>query len=205
MGRGHCCHPQYGSQISGTAGVGGQGRWGCIRALEWEGDPITLRTGPRGRLGKAGRPGQCKWSGDRAKIHACPVGGWGPAPLLRNTFIGANSRTPGVPGPHTPQSQPFLGCECAPLPPPTPWERTRGAPPPAAATAVPPAWGPPSGPLRAGEGGAGQATPRLRRLLRLQRARSARVGKGPGASYPDPGARVRHSAHVPASAFLPRK
>lgn len=99
MGRGHCCHPQYGSQISGTAGVGGQGRWGCIRALEWEGDPITLRTGPRGRQGKAGRPGQCKWSGDRATIHACPVRGWGPAPLLRNTFIGANSRTPGVPAP----------------------------------------------------------------------------------------------------------
>lgn len=124
--RGHGRRLQCGSQASGTAGVAGRGRWarrrGCSRAWDRQGDPLALRAGPWGRQSQAGRPNSA--SGGGAGPRAFPARGWGRLPGSP-TRHRANSRTAGVPGAHTPQRRPLLGCGCAPRSRPS--RNTRGA------------------------------------------------------------------------------
>lgn len=185
-------------------GKGGAGE-GCGAAFE-PGNGRGLRHAQDGVTGEAGQgwlPRRWKWRGTGPD--PCLARGWGPAPLLPDTPISANSRTTGVPGAHTPHPRPFLGCGCAPFPRPSPgnalgahcslWLRRLshrlGTPIGAA-----PSWGwglPPGGP----------SPPRAPAAA----ARSERTGPGRDRRvFPRPGcARVRHSARGPASAFPTRK
>lgn len=100
-------------------GKGGAGE-GCGAAFE-PGNGRGLRHAQDGVTGEAGQgwpPRRWKWRGTGPD--PCLARGWGPAPLLPDTPISANSRTTGVPGAHTPQPWPFLGCGCAPFPRPSP-------------------------------------------------------------------------------------
>lgn len=154
-------------------------RWGCSRAWDRQGDPIALRAGPWGRQSQAGRPNSA--SGGGAGPRAFPVWGWGRFPGSP-TLHRANSGTAGVPGAHTPQPRPLLGCGCAPLCRPS--RNTRGAHcSPGGDVCAPRLGPPPSGPLRTGDGARARRPPlpSLRGLLRLQRAPSTRGGEGTGA------------------------
>lgn len=106
--------PQYGFLASGTTDPGEEGGGGATS--EWEWDLIRLRTGTRGRQGRAGHPGggRGQGTGNRVKIHAQRRLGR----RLPNTLNGANSKPPAFRGAHTPQLWPFLGCGCLLLPPP---------------------------------------------------------------------------------------
>ena len=110
-------------------------RWGCIRAWERKGDPIKLKQGQDGG-------GRGQGTGPRFM----PSGGQGAGSLAaqhptRNKL--ESHRLNGAPALRSPD---LSWGWCAPLPPRhSHWERTRGALPRAATTAVPLASSPPSG------------------------------------------------------------
>lgn len=204
--RGHGRRLQCGSQASGTAGVAGRGRWGrrwgCSRAWDRQGDPIALRAGPWGRQSQAGRPNSA--SGGGAGPRAFPVRGWGRLPGSP-TLHRANSRTAGVPGAHTPQPRPLLGCGCAPLSRPS--RNTRGAHCSPGCDACAPRLGPPL-PGRSEPGmGLGPGDPRSppsAGSCGCSALRAHGAGRGP-APVPRPGARASRTQPRAAGALLPGK
>lgn len=108
---------------------------GLHQSLGMKGGPHQAQTGPRRRR---------KGTGNRAKIHA-QRGAGGRFSCRPTPYTEQTREPPAFRGARTPQPRPFLGVVRAPPPRHSHWERTRGALPWAATTAVPLAWSPPSG------------------------------------------------------------
>lgn len=179
--------PEPVGQLALGNGRGGAGE-GSGAASE-PGDGGGLRHAQDGVTGKAGQgwpPWRWKWR-EEGQIHA---------------QRGAGGRLPCSPTPPSAQTR-ELAAFRAPtlrspgLPSPLPWERTRGAPLPVAATSVPP----PGDPMR-GRSKPGMGAPARRPLASAGSCGCGALGahgagRGPGVSFRDPGARASGTQPAP--------
>lgn len=214
-GRGHCRRPQDGSQGRETGRFPRQGdsrcygrgrwgrRWGRLRAWNGRGTPSSS-DGAKGAAEQGWPPWRRKGTGNRAKMHA--QRGQGAASLAPQHPIPSkleSHRLSGAPTLRSPDLSWVVGAH--PSPRHSHWERTRGAQPPAAATAVPLAWGPPSGPLQAAHKGSGREPQPP--LPPAAAARGERQGPGRHAApLSQPRVRARQPlSQRPGLSFPPRK